>query len=76
METMKFGVMMQICEVRETGKDTILLLRFKTLRKMAKPFAEIRYADVPTTKALLNDAERWVVDLMRQAKLTRLSTAG
>ena len=66
---MKLGIMMEICEQRETGRDTTLVLRFKTLRKMAKPFAEIRFADVAAMELLFNDAEKWLAEAIKKMKL-------
>jgi len=66
-ESTRLGIMMQIAEVRETGKDATLLLRFKTLRRMDKPFAEIRLADVTAISLLFNDAEKWLAKALKLA---------
>ena len=61
--------MMQILEVREIGKDAILVLRFKTLKRMDKPFAEIRLADKMAISLLFNDAEKWLAEALKKVKL-------
>jgi len=61
--------MMQICELRETGKEAILVLRFKTLKRMDKPFAEIRLADVTAIRLLFNDSDKWLAEAIKKMKL-------
>ena len=41
----------------------------KTLKRMDKPFAEIRLADVTAITLLFNDAEKWLGQALKKLKL-------
>ena len=58
-EIARLNVIMEVVEVQK-GKEPELLLRFRHTGRVSKPFAEIRYTDVPKVDVLLSDAERWL----------------
>lgn len=68
-EYVRLNVIMQVVEVRKTGKEPELSLRFTHSGRDQKVFAEIRYSDVPKVGALFSDAERWVGNVLAKANL-------
>jgi hypothetical protein len=58
-EFVRMNVALQIVQVLEYGKPDELMLVFKRVGRGQKPFAEVRYQDVPRVRVLLSEAEGW-----------------
>lgn len=68
MEFHRLDITAELLDCKTPFHGAEIRLRFKKSKK--KPFAEIRYADIPRVASLFNDAERWVCGVLERCNKT------